>query len=320
LKARTLTLKKITIVTSAYNEEGCIEEFCNSLLKLSESYKKEYAWEFIIVDNGSSDKTFDKVSSIYKKDHRFKIIKLTRNFNFFGGLSCGLKHATGDAAVVMCADLEDPPATIPLFIEKWEQGYKNVYGIIQERQGSWLRRLNAKIFYWIIHNFSGRMIPKNVAEFRLIDREVYQVINNMPEFNRFLRGLFSWTGFKSIGVPFNRGKRLVGRSKASTLVVLLIALQSILSFSHLPIRVASLLGIFISLFSFLALGFFFVSFLIFPGPFKGFATILCLFLLMFGLLFIILGIIGEYIGLIFDDVKKRPIYIIEQKIGFDDEC
>lgn len=314
-----MTLKTITIVSSAYNEEECIDAFCEALLDISEKLKNKYLWEFIIVDNGSIDSTFDKLCSFSQKDSRFKIIKLTRNFNFFGGLSCGLKHATGDAAIVMCADLEDPPSIIPQFIEKWEQGYKNVYGIIQRRQGNWLRRLNSKIFYWIIYHLSGRIIPKNVAEFRLVDRAVYQAVNNMPEFNRFLRGLFSWTGFKSIGIPFDRGTRMGGRSKASTLVVFLIAVQSVLSFSHLPIRLASILGGVLSLFSFLSFIFFFITYLIFPGPFKGFATILCLFFLMFGLLFIILGILGEYVGLIFDDIKKRPIYIVDQKVGFDDK-
>lgn len=309
--------KKISILTSAYNEEESVQELYNQLDKISKLYTGVYEFEVIFVDNGSEDETFQRACEIYQKDKRFKVIQLTRNFTFFGGLTCALEHATGDAAVIMCADLEDPPEVIPQFIKKWEEGYKNIYGVIKKRQGGWLRRLNSKMFYWLINKLTNNMVPQNVADFRLIDKQVYKLINSMPEQNRFLRGMFAWSGFKSIGVPFERKTRKHGKSKAFPLVALSIATKAIFSFSQIPIRLASAIGMVISLLSFFSLIFFIINYIIYPGPFKGFATILCLFLFMFGLIFIILGVIGEYISLVFEDVKKRPYYVVNEYIGLN---
>lgn len=309
--------KRISIVAPAYNEEACVEAFYERIVQVF-STLPAYDFEIIMVENGSHDSTYDVAKRIHEKDKRFKVIKLSRNFMPEGGIAAGLSRATGDAAVVMSADLEDPPELIPQFIEKWEQGFDNIYGVIKKRTSTRLRSINSKAFYHVIHILTGKLIPKDVADFRLIDRKLYAVINLMPERNRFLRGLFAWVGFKSVGVPFERGTRHGGESKASTRVVLNLAFRGIFSFSYTPLRLSMFLGFILSGLSFLGMVYFIAKILLFGWlPFDGFGTIVCMNLFLFGMVFIILGIMSEYIGMIFREVKARPIFIIDQALGWE---
>lgn len=308
--------KLLSLVIPAYNEEDCVDQLHVALDRLSQQIAEKYDCEMVIVENGSHDATYEKLLALRAKDPRLKIVKLARNFGADGGITAGLHFATGDAAVIMCADLEDPPETIPQFLEKWEQGYQNVYGIVRRRQGTWLRRLNSKMFYWVINKMTGDLIPRSVSDFRLIDRKVYQAVNAMGERTRMLRGIVAWTGFKSCGVEFNRGNRVAGESKASTRVVLKLALRGIMSFSYIPLKIATVLGVVLSFVSFTAMVFYVIKFLFFGVPFDGFGTIVSLILLLFGFLFIILGIMSEYIGMIFEETKGRPNFIVEEAVGF----
>ena len=308
--------KLLSFVIPAYNEEDCVDALHAALAQLWDTFSDRYDAEMVIVENGSHDATYEKLLAIRAKDPRVKIVRLARNFGADGGITAGLHFASGDAAIIMCADLEDPPETVPEFIAKWEAGFQNVYGIVRRRQGTWLRRLNSKLFYWTINKMTGGIIPRSVSDFRLIDRKVYQTVNRMNERARMLRGIVAWTGFKSCGVEFNRGNRVGGESKANTRVVLKLALRGIMAFSYIPLKIATVLGVILSLASFAALTMYIIKFLFFGVPFDGFGTIVTIILLLFGFLFVILGIMSEYIGMIFEETKGRPNFIVDEAVGF----
>lgn len=312
-----MSKKLISFVIPAYNEEACVDALAAALTDLF-ARLSHYDCEAIIVENGSHDKTYEKLLAVRAQDERFKILKLARNFTGEGGISAGLQYAKGDAVVIMYADLEDPPEVVLEFVKKWEEGYENVYGVVRKRHGSWLRQQNSKMFYWVLENLTGGIIPRYVADYRLIDRKLCDVVNDMPERNRFLRGLFAWAGFKSTGVPFDRKDREAGESKASTLVVLRLALRGILAFSHFPLHLAGILGSLLCLLSFCGIVYFAVRIIVFGLlPFDGYGTLICMILFLFGFLFILLGILSEYIAMIFEEVKQRPIYIVSEKIGLE---
>ncbi len=309
--------KLISIVSTAYNEEECVDQLYKALTEVIDSIAR-YDFEVIIVDNGSDDDTFVKLLAINKKDQRFKIIKLTRNCQADGGITAGLRFAKGDAAIITYADLDDPPSLFHKFIEKWEEGYKHVYGVIKRRNCGFLRKMNSKIFYYIIGKMTKNMIPKDASDFRLVDKKVYQEINKIPEKTRFLRALFSWTNFKSIGIDYNRSnKRAGGQSKAYTLDVICLALKAIFSYSNFPLKIASIIGGVTSIISFGSL-IYFVIYGLNDSCFKGFEVIICTILFLFSILFLLIGILGEYLSLIYTEIKGRPLYIVEETIGINE--
>lgn len=307
--------KLISLVIPAYNEEASIDEL---VAKLQAVFKENGAYDFeaIIVENGSDDGTYEKLLTAHELDQRFKIIQLARNFQADGGITAGLNYATGDAAVILAADLQDPPEMITQFIEKWEEGYDNVFGIVTKRHGSsFLRRVNSRLFYWLINKMTGGIFPKNVSDFRLVDRSLYETINEMTERNRFMRGMFFWAGFKSIGIKYERPARFAGESKAYSMKVIELALKGIFAYSYLPLRFITITGLFVSLLSFLILIGIVIRVIFWGVPFPGFGSIMAVMLLMFGFLFTMLGVVSEYVGLIYDEVKKRPNFIVRNKVG-----
>jgi dolichol-phosphate mannosyltransferase len=308
-------MKLISIVIPAYNEEECVDALYSRLSAVMAKLPN-YDFEVIIVENGSIDKTFEKLLEIRSKDNRFKILKLSKNFGADGGITAGLKFAKGDGVVITYADLEDPPELIIDFIAKWEEGYKHIYGVVKKRQGSTLRQFNSKIFYIVINKLTNNLIPKNVSDFRLMDKQMCKEVNALSERNRFLRGMIASLGFKSIGIPYNRAtERAGGISKANTFLVIGLALKGIFSFTTAPLKLASIFGIVTSFFAFCGIIFFLFQYLFLEtSKFAGFGTIICSMLLLFGIVFIILGILGEYIGLIYTEVKQRPIYIVDEFI------
>jgi hypothetical protein len=216
----------------------------------------------------------------------------------------------------MCGDLQDPPELISQMIELWEQGYENVYQIVTKRPGtSLLRRFNSQAFYWLINAMTGGLFPRNVSDYRLVDRRVYETINTMREHNRFMRGMFYWTGFRSIGIEYERAPRHAGESKAGTRTVLALAIKGILSYSYLPLRAITYMGLGVSLVAFALLVYEVVRILLYGVPFAGFGTIMTVMLLMFGFLFTMLGVVAEYIGLIYEEVKQRPNFIVRDTRG-----
>lgn len=305
----------ISVVVPAFNEGECIEELA---LRLSKVFDTESAYEFecIVVENGSTDDTYEKLLNINRQDPRFKILKLSRNFRMDGGLTAGLSVLNSDACVLMTADLQDPPELIHDFLRKWELGYENVYGIVTERRGTGpIRSLNSKVFYWLAGKLTDNKIPKNASDFRLLDRKVYESIRSMEERNRFVRGLVAWVGFKSIGVPMQRPPRFAGESKAYTFKVIDLAFKGIFAHSYIPLRIITITGITTSAMSVIVFVGLLVRWFAVGVPFGGFGTLVTLVLFSFGILTFMLGIIAEYLGLIYEEVKQRPNYIIDKWIN-----
>ena len=312
--------KLISIVTPIYNEEENLAELYKRLVKMMDG-ESEYNFEVIAVDHGSVDNSFERLVTIHKKDKRFKILQLSKNFGSAdAGIVAGLSFAKGDAAILIMADLQEPPELIPKFISKWEAGFEIVYGIVKKRPGvSILRKVLSVLFYKILNKLTGNLFPENVSDFRLIDKKVYQIIGQMPERNKFLRGIISWTGFKQTGIPFERSPRFAGVSKADFATVLLVAANGIFSFSYLPLRMVTILGFFLSAISFLMIIVQIILFAIYGRVAPGQTTTVTLISFLFGMLFLILGIIGEYLARIYDEVKQRPQFIVKSRIGFDDK-
>jgi glycosyltransferase involved in cell wall biosynthesis len=302
--------KKVTIVTCAFNEEECIDELARRLFAIFDSLP-QYDFEVIAVENGSHDRTLERMQAVRQADKRFKIVKLARNFGLDGGFAAGLDAADGDAVVLMAADLQDPPEILPAFIEKWSAGYYNVYGVVANRPtASRLRRWNSALFYWLIGKLSEDPLPANARDFRLLDRQVYEQVRAIRDPHPFHRGLAAWTGFPSIGVSFDQPPRFGGETKASSRGVSEFAVRSIFSQSMTPLRVMPVFGLLlvaISLASFIGLA---INSLVNGVPFPGFGTILSVVILMFGVTFLFLSIIGIYVGLIFEQVRTRPNYIV----------
>lgn len=308
----------VNVVIPAYNESECIDELARQLRAVFDS-EPAFDFEAIIIENGSTDDTFAKLVRINEIDSRFKIVRLARNFRMDGGLTAGLAHATGDACVLMTADLQDPPELIHEFLRKWEQGFENIYGVVTERHGTGpIRTMNSKLFYWVAGALSGGQIPENASDFRLLDRKVYEAVRGMEERNRFVRGLVSWVGFESIGVTMERRPRFAGESKAHSMKVLELALKGIFAHSYVPLRLITLAGLAISALSVLGLLISVILWILKGVPFGGFGTIVSLVLLLFGVLSFMLGILSEYVGLIYEEVKARPNFVVASTVGFPD--
>ena len=311
-------MKLISVIVPAYNESDCVDELAHRLGIVFDSLSA-YEWEAIIIENGSLDDTYEKLVAIHARDPRFNVVQLARNFRMDGGITAGLSYASGDAAVIMTADLQDPPELIPQFVAKWEEGYENIYGIVTERQGTGpIRTFNSKAFYWLAGKLTSDAIPRNASDFRLVDRKVYETVRGMEERNRFIRGLFAWSGFRSIGVPHKRERRFGGVSNAHSFGVVDLAMKGIFAHSYVPLKVISVFGVALSLLSFVVLVALTFQFLFFGVPFAGFGTIVGLILLLFGFLFTMLGIVSEYVGLIYEEVKQRPNYVVRETHGLEE--
>ena len=307
-----MSKKLISLIIPAYNEEDCVNELFSRLVKVFATEDK-YDFEVIIVENGSIDTTWLKLQEIAAKDSRFKVLKLSRNFRMDGGLTAGLDFIKGDACVLMTADLQDPPELIPEFLRYWEQGYENIYGVITKREGTGpIRTMNSKLFYWLAGKLTDGRIPRNASDFRLVDRKVYVAVRGMTERNRFVRGLFAWAGFNSIGVPMERPPRFGGVSNAHTLKVLDLAFKGIFAHSYKPLRLITVFGFVLSATSFISIVPLFFLWLFVGVPFAGFGTLVGLFLLVFGIVSLMLGILSEYVGLIYEEVKSRPNYVVSE--------
>lgn len=307
--------KLISIVIPAYNEEDCVQELATRLKKVMDS-EILYSFEVFFVENGSLDSTWERLNVIAQEDLRFKIIKLSRNFRMDGGITAGLDLVSGDAIILMTADLQDPPEKIPEFIRAWEKGYESVFGVVTKRKGTGpIRTLNSKLFYLLADALSDGRIPKNVSDFRLADKKVYEEIRKMQERNRFVRGLFAWVGYKSIGIPMDREERFAGKSNAHSFQVIDLAFKGIFAHSYKPLKLITIFGASLSAISFFSIIPLTIVWFTRGVPFAGFGTLISLILLLISFLFLFLGIIGEYVGLIYEEVKGRPNYLVSEIIN-----
>ena len=309
----------VSIIVSMYNEEDSLDLFFNKINDVIEENSK-YNFEIICIDDGSVDSTYDKLVKYAKKDKKVKIIKFSRNFGKEYGMMAGFKFCNGKCAIPIDVDLQDPPSLISKFIKKWEEGYDMVYGIrIDRKSDTLLKRLTAKMFYKIYNLLTKSPIPYNAGDYRLIDKKIINAILSLNEKNIFMKGIFGWTGFKSVGIEYVREKRSAGISKWNYWKLWNFALDGITASTTFPLRIWSYLGGILSL-SGMLYAFYIILRTVIKGiDVPGYASLLVFILLLGGIQMIILGILGEYIGRIFIEVKNRPIYIVENKVNFDEE-
>lgn len=309
--------RTVAIVIPAYDEESCISELVQRLTKVFES-EPDIMFSVFLIDNGSEDETWNLIMSAASRDPRFKGIQLSRNFDTDGGLTAGLEFVTQDAVILMCADLQDPPELIPEFLRLWQEGFDNVYGVITNRAGtSLVRRINSEMFYRIAGSLSDVHLPPNASDFRLLSRAAYEPLRKMNERGRYLRGMAAWSGFPSIGVPMDRPERFAGISKATTQLALRVATRGILSNSTKPLRLITIIGVTLSTISFISTVLLAALWILRGVPFAGFGTLVSVSLLAFGVLSLMLGIISEYVGMIYNEVKQRPNYVIRSTYGIE---
>ena len=309
----------VSIIVSMYNEEDSLDLFFNKINDVIEENSK-YNFEIICIDDGSVDSTYDKLVKYAKKDKKVKIIKFSRNFGKEYGMMAGFKFCNGKCAIPIDVDLQDPPSLISKFIKKWEEGYDMVYGIrIDRKSDTLLKRLTAKMFYKIYNLLTKSPIPYNAGDYRLIDKKIINAILSLNEKNIFMKGIFGWTGFKSVGIEYVREKRSAGISKWNYWKLWNFALDGITASTTFPLRVWSYLGGILSLSGMLYAFYIILRTVIKGVDVPGYASLLVFILLLGGIQMIILGILGEYIGRIFIEVKNRPIYIVENKVNFDEE-
>jgi len=300
----------ISIVIPAYNEIDVIDT-CYQRLSDVMSSLDGYDYELIFVDDGSQDETHSRLVEFQQSDANIKVVKLSRNFGHQIAVTAGVDIATGNAIVIIDADLQDPPEVIPDMITKWQEGYDVVYGVRKRRAGeSKFKLFTAAAFYRMLRSFTNIEIPVDVGDFRLISSRAAQELRKLRENDRFIRGLVSWIGYRQIGIPYERDERLAGETKYPYRKMIKFALDGITSFSNLPLRLASWLGYLASFLAFLYLLSVFVQKMM-GYTIDGWATIMVAVLFLGGVQLICLGIIGEYIGRIFNETKSRPLYIIE---------
>jgi dolichol-phosphate mannosyltransferase len=310
----------ISIVAPVYNEEGVLETLYERVRAVLDGEGEE--WELVLVNDGSRDGSAGVIARLHERDLRVKGISFSRNFGFQIAATAGLDYANGDAVILTDADLQDPPEVYPAMLAQWRAGYDVVYGVRASREGeTWFKVTTAKLFYRLIHRITSINIPLDTGDFRLMDRRVINSLRGMNERNRFLRGMVPWIGFRQIGVEYNRAARLAGEAKFTSVKKMLpFALDAITSFSYFPLQMATILGFIIAAISVIAILAVVIVRLVGPSePLLGQATTLVAVLFLGSVQLISLGIIGEYLGRIYDEVKGRPLYLIQESWGVQNE-
>ena len=309
----------ISIIVPLYNEEPNIDYLFERIFKVVDNLQLSY--EIVCVDDGSKDNTLKCLIDYHYRYPTIKILSLSRNFGKDIALTAGLENAQGQAIIPIDADLQDPPELIEPLIAKWREGYDVVYARRRTRQGeSWVKRFTANIFYRIIGRLSSVPIPRDTGDFRLLDRRVVDALKKMPERTRFMKGLFAWVGFKQTYVLYDRPNRFQGTTKWNYWKLWNFAIDGITSFSLVPLKVWSYLGFIISLLAFIYGSFLILRTLILGIDVPGYASLMVTVLFVGGVQLITLGVIGEYLGRIYEEVKQRPLYLIRECYGFENKA
>ena len=308
--------KMISVIIPVYNEDENIKLAYDALTLVMLDIQDKYDYELLFTDNHSTDNTFEIIRDLSQTDNRIRALKFSRNFGYQRSILTGYLHARGDMAVQIDCDMQDPPEIIKKFLKHWEMGYDVVYGVRRSRRENWLINSLRKIFYRLIDFLSEEYLPKDAGDFRLIDRKVLNVLKEIRDQQPYLRGAIAAIGFKQIGIPYDRNARIRGKSKFSMGNMINLALDGMLNHSIIPLRIASYTGFFVTVISIVLVIVYFIGKLIY-GPLwnAGFATTTILILISIGLNGLFLGIIGEYIGRIYKQVKDSPLTIIEETIN-----
>lgn len=309
-------MKKISAIIPMYNEEKVVKE-CYKRMTNVLTNLNDYDYEIVFIDDGSKDKTFNLLQEIAILDTKVKIISFTRNFGHQSAVIAGLKVVDGECAIIIDADLQDPPELIPDMIKLWKAGNKIIYGKRKKRKGESIFKISsAKIFYKTLNMLADVEIPRDTGDFRLVDKEAINVINKMPEHNKFLRGLWSWTGFKQVPFEYERDKRFAGKTKYPFRKMMKLAQDGIIGFSTKPLKIVGALGIASILISIIILVYALISYAFKLNNLEpGWTSIMVTVTLFAGVQLVSLWIISEYIGRIYDEVKSRPQYIISKTIN-----
>ncbi len=311
--------RSLSVVVPVLNEERGLDPLLARLRPVLEGLGVD--WEIVFVDDGSSDSTLSKLRGFHAQDHRIKAISLSRNFGKEVAMAAGLHHVSGDAAVLIDADLQHPPELIARFVDHWRAGYDVVYAQRVDRKAdTFVHRWAARSFYAAFHALSGTTLPEGAGDFRLLDRKAVDALNRMGERVRFSKGLYAWMGFRSVGVPFEVPPRADGASRWRPRQLLRFGIDGIASFTTIPLRVWSYLGLLISLFAFCYAIVILIETLIFGTNAPGFPSLIISVMFFAGVQLISLGVIGEYLGRMYEEVKGRPLFLVAETLGVDTEA
>lgn len=307
-----------SVIIPMYNEEAVIPETYRRLTGVMEGFGEPY--ELLFINDGSRDRTGEILRELCKSDRRVKLIDFARNFGHQIAITAGMDYAAGECMVIIDGDLQDPPELIPDMIKLWRQGYEVVYGKRLSREGeTFFKKFTAKCFYRILRRMTDVDIPVDTGDFRLIDRKVSEALKQLPERNRYVRGLMSWVGYKQVAIEFQRSERFAGETKYPLKKMIKLAMDGIMSFSYKPLKIATYVGSIISFVSFFYLIAVLVQRIFWPESVQsGWASLIAVSLFFNGIILLILGIIGEYIGRIYDEAKGRPLYIISRLDNMED--
>lgn len=307
---------RISVIVPCLNEQ---EVICSTHQRLTAALEQAALdFEIIYVDDGSTDATPELLRELQTQDSRVRMVRFSRNFGHQIAITAGLEHASGDAVAIIDADLQDPPEVILEFLQKWMDGYDVVYGVRSERDGETAFKLwTAKAFYRLIGKLSETPIPLDTGDFRLMDRRVVEALLSMPERDRFVRGMVSWLGFSQVALPYHRAARAAGTTKFSLFKMLRFATDGIVSFSISPLRLATWMGFAASGFAILVMLYTLYERVFGTGVVRGWTSTMMAILFIGGVQLICLGIIGEYVGRIYGEAKRRPLYVVREKVGFE---
>ena len=300
-----------SIVAPVYNELDNLAELVRRVGEVMSTLRE--TWELVLVDDGSTDGSTDRILELAKEDKHIRPVIFARNFGHQVAITAGWDYARGDAVIILDADLQDPPEIIPDLIAKWREGYEVVYAVRTEREGEgWFKRTTAALFYRVIYRITDVKIPVDTGDFRLMDRKVVDVLKTMRERHRFPRGMSSWVGFRQVGIPYKRAARHAGVTKYPFSKMLKLALNAITGFSYFPLQLATYFGFGSAGLAIIAIPVVIILRLAGNGAFLGQATTLLAVLFLGGVQLIFLGVLGEYLGRIYDEVKGRPLYILRE--------
>ncbi|OPX42845.1 hypothetical protein CLHUN_33290 [Ruminiclostridium hungatei] len=310
--------KLLSVVVPVYNEQEVIDE---TFRRLSATFKDYFMdIEYIFINDGSKDNTYFKLRDIASSNKEVRVINFARNFGHQIAITAGMDYAKGDAIVIIDADLQDPPQVILQMVDKWKEGYQVVYGKRLQREGeTFFKKLTAKVFYRFLDSMTDVKLPVDVGDFRLIDRKVCDAMKCLPERSRYVRGLVSWVGFRQTSVEYHREKRFAGETKYPLSKMLKLAGDGIFSFSYKPLKLATFLGMLVSAFSFIYLIIVLVQRIVKNDVASGWASSMAVSLFLNGVMLIVIGIMGEYVGRIYEEVKARPLYVVGELMGFGED-
>lgn len=305
-------MKKISILIPAYNEQEVLEKLYQRLGKLAND-NKSYDFEFLFVNDGSRDKTLEIIKDFAETDNRIAYVNLSRNFGKEIAMIAGLDHVTGDATVIIDADLQDPPELIPQMIKYWEEGFDDVYARRNSREGeTWFKKSSSQWFYKILQKTTNIPIQIDTGDFRLLDRRCVEALKQIRESQRYTKGMFSWIGYKKKEITYDRDPRIAGTSKWNYGKLFNFAIDGITSFTTAPLRLSSIMGFIVSFIAFIFIIIIVIKTMFYGDPVSGYPSTMAVILFLGGLQLISLGIIGEYIGRIFNETKGRPLYFVEE--------